>query len=312
MVESRLGSGVVELPHLSTFVRAAEQGSFTAAASAAGITQAAVSQRIAVLEKELRVALFERRAGRIALTEAGRRLYVYARQIVSLHEQARADLGGFQPVVSGDLRLAASSVPGECFLPELLPAYRREYPQVQVHATVSDSDLVVRDIEKGRAAIGLVGNKTEKPNLEYRIFGSDRLVLVVGPRHGSARRKTISLEELKGERLIIREPGSGSRCVLERGLERGGTSLAEFNVALELGSNAAIKDAVSRGVGVAFLSHLAVRRELRANELCTVAVRGLDLARSFYLVFHRRRPLPPAATAFIHFLETHPVKTGGR
>src|SRR4051812_18200946 len=139
MVESLSGTGLAELPHLSTFARAAEQGSFTAAASALGITQAAVSQRIATLEGELRVSLFDRRAGRITLTEAGQRLYRFARQILDLHEEARRDLGGFHPSVSGDLPIAASSVPGECFLPALLSAFRAKHPQVHVRATVSDS-----------------------------------------------------------------------------------------------------------------------------------------------------------------------------
>jgi len=171
---------------------------------------------------------------------------------------------------------------------------------------VSDSGLVLKDIEKGRATLGLVGQKIENPNLEYRTIGSDRLVLIVHSRHPLVVRKTVALTALKSEMLIIREPGSGSRCALEKGLARAGTSLAALSVTLELGSNAAIKDAVSRGLGVAFLSQLAVRREL-GSELRTVAIKGLDLTRHFYLVFHRRRPLPPAAAVFLHFLETHPL-----
>src|SRR4051794_13907510 len=103
MAASKPPPGPSELPHLSTFVRAAEQGSFTTAAAELGVTQAAVSQRIAALEKELRVSLFDRRAGRIALTEAGERLYELARRILDLHEEARAGLGGFHPNISGDL-----------------------------------------------------------------------------------------------------------------------------------------------------------------------------------------------------------------
>ena len=171
MVESPPASGLVELSHLSTFVRAAEEGSFTAAASALGITQAAVSQRIALLEKGLRVSLFDRRTGRIALTEAGQRLYQYARRILDLHEQARRDLGGFHPTVSGDLPIAASSVPGECFLPALLSAFHAKYPQVHVRATVSDSGSVIKEVEKGRASLGLIGQKAEKSALEV---SSDR------------------------------------------------------------------------------------------------------------------------------------------
>jgi DNA-binding transcriptional LysR family regulator len=297
-----------ELPHLATFASAAEHASFTAAASALGITQAAVSQRIAILEKQVRISLFNRRAGKITLTEAGERLYSFARQILDLHEHARTSLSGFHPPVSGDLSIAASSVPGEYFLPTILSAFHTEYPEVHVRATVSDSGLVLKEIEKGRATLGFVGQKTENPNLEFRTIGSDCLVLIVPPEHASRGRKNISPTALKSERLIVREPGSGSRCALEQGLARVGTSLAALNVALELGSNEAIKDAVKRGLGVAFLSQLAIRKELSSNELRTVAVKGLNLDRDFYLVYNRRRPLPPSAAAFLHFLERHPIE----
>jgi DNA-binding transcriptional LysR family regulator len=307
MEETPSTSGPAELPHLATFAVVAERRGFTAAAAELGVTQAAVSQRIAVLENELRVSLFDRRAGRVALTEAGQRLYRYARTILDLHGQARADVGGFRPTVSGDLPLAASSVPGECFLPALLSAFHDKYPGVHVQATVSDSGAAMQDVVKGRAAVGLVGQKADKAGLECRPIGGDTLVLVVAPGHRFAARKRIPLNALTGESLILREHGSGSRCALAKSLERSGTSLAGLNVTLELGSNAAIKDAVKRGMGVAFLSRLAVQRELDAGELRAVAVGGLSLDRRFYLVYHRRRPLSPAASAFLHFLASHPV-----
>jgi len=310
MVESLLPSGLAELPHLSTFVRAAEQGSFTAVAVDLDITQAAVSQRIAVLEKELRVSLFDRRAGKNTLTEAGQRLYRYARRILDLHEQAREDLGDFHAPVSGDLPIAASSVPGECFLPALLSAFHAKHPQVHVRATVSDSGSVMTDVEKGKASLGLLGQKVERVGLESRPIGTDSLVLITPSGHPWATRRSISLDALAGEPLIIREPGSGSRCALEKGLDRVGTSLARLSVSFELGSNAGIKDAVKRGLGVAFLSRFCVQKELKAKELRAVHVRGLRLTRQFYLVYHRRRPLSPAASTFLHFLESHPIGQG--
>ena len=272
-----------------------------------------MSQRIAVLENELHVSLFNRRAGRISLTEAGQRLYPYARKILDLHGQARTDIGGFQPTVAGDLPIAASSVPGECFLPALLTAFHEAHPGVHVRATVSDSGSVMQDVEKGQAMLGLVGQEAEKPTLEFRPIGSDSLVLVVGSGHRWAARKRIPLKALTGESLIIRELGSGSRCALEKSLAAGAAlSLARLNITLELGSNVAIKDAVKRGLGIAFLSRLAVHRELDARELQAVEVSGLSLARHFYLVYHRRRPLSPAASAFLRFLESYPIASAGR
>lgn len=105
---------------------------------------------------------------------------------------------------------------------------------------------------------------------------------------------------------MLREQGSGSRSAVVTSLEQGGVALHELNVALELGSNAAIKDAIRRGLGVAFLSRMTVRKEFDSRELETVEVEGLDLTREFYLVYDRRRPLPPVANSFLHFLEAYP------
>ncbi|QDV35570.1 LysR family transcriptional regulator [Tautonia plasticadhaerens] len=307
MDESHPRPGSDELPHLGTFARVAERGSFTAAALDLGITQAAVSQRIALLEKGLRVSLFDRRAGRIALTEAGHRLYDYARRILDLHEQARKDIGGLHPPISGDLPIAASSVPGECYLPALLSSFREAYPRVHVRASAGDSGSVVRDVVTGRATLGLVGKEAGTPALESRPIGTDLLVLIVPPGHAWASRKAISLKALAIEPLVIREPGSGSRCALEAGLGRAGASLAGMNIALELGSNSAIRDAVRRRLGVAFLSRPAVQPELDSGALRAVGVRGLDLARHLYVIHHGRRPLSPAASVFLHFLTAHPL-----
>src|SRR5215213_7290703 len=125
------------LPHLETFVEAAERGSFTAAARQLGVSQAAVSQRVQQLESELRTPLFRRAGGGVTLTDAGRRLHDHARRILDLTAAAWADLTGTPPVVGGDLILAASSIPGHHLLPPALAAYRARHPEVQVRMSVS-------------------------------------------------------------------------------------------------------------------------------------------------------------------------------
>jgi DNA-binding transcriptional LysR family regulator len=120
--------GEEQLPHLETFARAAELSSFTACARALGLTQAAVSQRIAALEQELGVSLFRRQGGRVLLTDEGRRLHGYAQRIRELHRQARQEVSGKPVPLTGELSLAASSVPGEHLLPELLAAFRQRSP----------------------------------------------------------------------------------------------------------------------------------------------------------------------------------------
>jgi DNA-binding transcriptional LysR family regulator len=291
-----------ELPHLATFIRAAELGGFTAAARALGLTQAAVSQRIQALESALGVSLFQRRAGRVALTEAGRRLYPFAERILALHRDAAREVAGHKLPLSGELSLAASSIPGEHLLPDLLAAFQARYPHVQVRATVADSRAVLRQVEHGQADVGLVGGRLDGETLEFRAFASDRLVLVVPSGHPWGRRRRVSLAQLAEQPLILREAGSGSRWCLERALEQAGQSLHDLRIGLELGSNEGIKEAVLRGLGVAVLSTHAVRRELDADRLHGLLVAGLPLEREMFAVWSRQRALPIPARLFLDLL----------
>ena len=184
------------LPHLETFSKAAELCSFTAAAKALGVTQAAVSQRIHALERRLDVSLFNRAKQRILLTEAGQRLYSYAARILALYQEAEEDITGRKTPVSGDLTLAASSVPGEHLLPALLSVFHKRFPDIQVRASVTDSMVVIREVEQGSANLGLVGRKTDNPNLEFRTIANDRMVLVVPRKHPWVRKKQVSLRQV--------------------------------------------------------------------------------------------------------------------
>lgn len=298
------------LPHLETFALAAELGGFTAAARALGLTQAAVSQRVQQLEAVLVAPLFRRKSGRVELTASGRLLYDYAGRIGELHREARAAVTGQSGAPDGELTVAASSVPGEHFLLPLLSAYRDRHPKVRVRATVADTCAAHREVEAGRAHVGLVGGRTDGSHFEYTHIGRDRLVLVVPPAHPWRRRKRVSADDLLRQPLVQRERGSGSRACLERALAAAGRTTAPANVALELGSNEAVKDAVSRGFGVAVLSRLAVADDVKSGRLHSIDVAGLSLDRDFWAVRDRRRATPGPARLLLTMLECRPDLIG--
>jgi DNA-binding transcriptional LysR family regulator len=266
------------------------------------LTQAAVSQRIRALEGDLGVALFRRAAGRVTLTPAGERLHGFARQILQLYQQARREVAAQVVPLGGELTVAASSVPGEHLLPAAVSDFHRRFAHVQVKVTVADSLAVLHQVEHGQAQLGVVGWQVERPHLAYQPLGADRMVLVVPARHPWRRRREVTLPELATQPLVLREAGSGSRSCLEQAVGAAGRSAGSLNVALELGSNEAVKEAVLRGAGVAVLSTYAVRRELKAKKLHALSVAGLSLERQFYLVHDRRRPLPLPAQLFRDFL----------
>lgn len=300
------GPAEVELPHLATFAKAAELGSFTAAARTLRLSQAAISQRMHALEKLLGVSLFHRQGGRILPTEAGLRLYDYTQRILDLHHEARQAIAGQESPVSGELLLGASSIPGEHLLPALLALFQRQYPGIQVKAGISDSLKVIGQVERGQVNLGLVGRRSDNPHLEFLHLAVDRMVLIVPPGHAWTKRKQASLLQLCEQPLILREAGSGQRHCFEKALGESGRSIRDLRVALELGSNEAIKAAVLRGLGVAVLSTYAVEKEIDAGQLHALRVTDLQCDREMFVVWDRRRVLPAAARVFRLFLEAHP------
>jgi DNA-binding transcriptional LysR family regulator len=291
------------LPHLETFAAAAESLNFTATARALGLTQAAVSQRVQALERALGVPLFRRAAGKVELTDAGRRLHAYARRILDLTAEARREVTGRETPLAGELAIAASSIPGEHLLPALLATFGARYPQVRVRAAISDSAAVIAQVGRGEASLGLAGRKADDAHLEFRHLADDQIVLVTPPGHALAR-KPVTVERLAAHPLILREAGSGLRHCFEKALERCGRSLATLRVVLELGSNEAIKEAVLRGAGVAVLSAFAVRKEVADDRLLALAIDDIHCDREMFVVTDRRRVLSAPARRFLALLDT--------
>lgn len=300
---------VTQLPHLETFAKAAELSSFTAAARSMGLTQAAISQRIQALEQVLKGPLFHRQGGHVLLTDSGHRLYVFAQRILDMHREAIHEITGHETPLVGELTLAASSVPGEHLLPDLLAVFQQRHPHVQVRATVTDSQQVLQQVEQGQVHLGLVGSKRESPHLEYRSFANDSLVLIVPARHPWCKRKRVSLAQFAAQAQIVREAGSGSRSCLEQALATAGKTLRDLHITLVLGSNEAIKEAVQRGMGVAVLSTRTIQKELLTEKLHAVQINGLALSREMFVVWDRRRVLPIPARLFLDLLRPAPVDT---
>lgn len=293
-----------ELPFLRTFAVAAELTNFSAAARQLGMTQSAVSQQMHALERELQAPLFERHGGRVQLTDAGRTLYEYADRIGQLHGEARARVAKKQPRASGELVLAASSIPGEYVLPKLLAAFRKKHPDISVRVTIADSDAVLSLVAKGNVHLGFTGKRPSDSQFASEPFAEDELVLVIPSRHPWASKQRINWDQAASSPLIVRERGSGARFVLEQAIAHSQSTPREPNVTIELGSNEAIKEAVRRGLGLAVLSIHSVQKERKSGRLHIVHIQGLDLKRRLYLVRDRRRVLSLPERLLLDFLRS--------
>jgi DNA-binding transcriptional LysR family regulator len=302
----------VELRHLQTFAAATELLSFTRAAQSLSLTQAAVSQHIAALEKELRISLFARTGRSVSPTDAGRRLYGYARRILDLLAEAERDVGHATAAVRGTLQIAASTVPAECLLPELLRDFHETHPGVRPQVIVSDSTEATRAVETGAAELGLIGEPPHTSKLTAVPIAEDELVLVLPPGHPLAGGGRVTARQLREVPIILREPGSGSRRCIERALEAAGVSPGDLNVVMEMNANDAIRQAVERGVGAAFLSRNTVARDVEDGRVATAPVEKFHARRQLYLITDPARiPTPPART-FLEFFTLRSRARGGR
>ncbi|REJ65691.1 MAG: LysR family transcriptional regulator [Planctomycetota bacterium] len=293
----------MEMRHLQTFVIAAESQSFTRAAEVLGLTQAAVSQHIAALEKELRTALFDRGPRSVTLTDTGRRVYEHTRKILDLVDVIHQESGQQSSAVSGTIKIACSTVPSEWLLPELLVRFRELCPDVQESVSVSDSAAAIHSVESGAAEVGLVGELPRAANLCAKSIAQDELTLVVAPDHQFARTKRIKPDDLRGQPLIVREPGSGSRRCVEQALSNAGLATTDLRFSMEVNSNDAIRAAVQRGVGISFLSTRAIEREIHDKRLIPVEIEGVRAIRDLYLVTDPQRLPTRVDRAFLEFLD---------
>ncbi|HEY97382.1 MAG TPA: LysR family transcriptional regulator [Dehalococcoidia bacterium] len=293
----------MNLEHLKTFQEVVRLGSFSEVAKKLAITQPAVSFQIQRLEQELGTRLIDRSRREITLTAAGKRLLHFAKFIEGERGQLQHDLEQLREEVSGELLIAASTIPGEFLLPGMLAKFKKMHPAVRVQVDISDSLAVIDGVEQNRYELGFCGISPEGHELTSLKVAEDRIVLTVFPEHPFARRDQISAGELEGESLIFRENTSGTQRHLESYLSREGLNLKKFKPILILGTSQAVVAAVEGGAGIAFVSNLAIKKSLVLGLIKQVRVAGLDLRRDFYCVYRKERVVTRLVEEFIDFVQ---------
>src|SRR3989442_4972985 len=183
--------------------------------------------------------------------------------------------------MSGELVIGGSTIPGEYVMPTLIGRFKGKYPDISVSRLIGDARQVREWVEEGGVEVALVGARPGSRALESRELMPDELVLVVPAGHPWATRKSVSVDELRREPMVMRERGSGSREAIEHVLEEAGLSLASFRLDGEIRSTQAIKQAVHAGVGIALISHRAVVGDYSARPVLHSESKDLRVARKF-------------------------------
>jgi DNA-binding transcriptional LysR family regulator len=222
---------------------------------------------------------------------------------LSFKQETVAAVEQFQGKLIGELWIGGSNIPGEYLLPPRLVAFTQAYPEVKPVLRINDSAGIVEEVLEGKVEIGFVGFKSQDTRVSFDKIWQDEMILTVAKDHPWSRRSSVQLAELRREKFISRERGSGTLDSFRHLLARHRQSPRHLlNVAMELGSTAAVKEALISGFGISILSRTSIRRELAAGILVGIPIRGLKLKRDFYEVLHKQRPLSPVAQAFRKFL----------
>jgi len=292
-----------DLRQLEVFCRVVERGSFTRAAEDVHLAQASVSERIANLERAVGTRLLDRLGRRVEPTVVGRRLYERAVELLERKQALCFELEELLGVERGELVIGASTIPGETILPAELARFRELHPDVLVRVRGGDTARVAELVSRGEVEVGFVGSRVDGDDLEYQPIWEDEIVLAVPGGHRWAGREAVRLDELRAEPFVMREPGSGTRRTIERAIrEAGGDAGSGLDLVAELGSTAAIKQAVLEGLGISLLSRRALHVELEAGRIHVLRLEDLPLHRHVYLVHDPRRARSPLCDRFVAFL----------
>jgi len=302
-------ASTVDIRGLEVFLSVAKHLNYTRAGEELNLSQPSVSIRIKQLENELGMKLFEQLGKKVALTDAGLLLVSHARRVIAAIQDAKQALEELQGLERGSLRIGASTTPGMYLIPQIIAGFKERYPKIEVHLGIKDTKQVEEGVIRNEFDFGFVGGHLVGDEVDVLAWVTDQLVLVVGPKHPLAKKKSIKAEDLRKEKFILRELGSATRSTIASHLQK--SSLAVQTV-MEMENPESVKKAVQSGLGIAFISKFAVEIELRAKTLVAVRIHGLDIRRELKIVHRKDKHLSRAAQTFISMAQITSSKDSTR
>lgn len=293
----------MNLKQLEAFVQVSESGSFSKAAKELFLTQPTISAHISSLEKELNVRLFIRNTKEVSLSDDGKDLYRYAKQITDLEKAIEERFYMDSDDGKHFITIAASTIPAQYLLPKVLMCYRERYPKEQIKIMETDSSEVVTQVVDHMVDVGFTGTVLEKKHCKYIPFYKDELA-VITPDTSEYRilkeQNRDDIDWIKRKPLILREEGSGTRKEAEKQLKNAGISMEDLDIVASIANQETIKKSVKQGMGITVLSRLAAEDE---DGLLIFPIPGADEGRDINLVYNKNYQMTRSADRFIRIVK---------
>lgn len=286
----------MNLKQLEAFVKIADTGSFSQAAKELYLTQPTISAHISSLEKELNSRLFVRNTKEVHLSENGNILYNYAKQMLVLQKRIEDTFALNEEKEQQCITIAASTIPAQYILPGILVAFNEKYPNQQFKVVETDSAKVVEQVMNHTADVGFTGTALDKKVCKHIPFYQDELI-VIAPnteKYQTLCKTQMDATWIVGEKLIMREEGSGTRKEAEKLLKKIGLNASKLNVIATMENPEAIKKAVASGMGISIISKLAAEEEAEKGNLLVLPLTADGTKRDINVVYDRN--LQPSRT----------------
>jgi len=295
---------MLDLNKLNVFLHAAQTLNFSQTAHMLHISQPTVSKYISELEREFDVILFDRDGGRLQLSNAGKTLLPWARQLVHHSLDLHEAMISMQEEIVGHLRIACSTTAGKYILPQIAGRFRRHHPGVNISILTCTQGQVSLNLLGSEADFGAMSVEISGDQLECQEFFTDHIIFIVPGQHPWAQRQSVEPAELLEVPFILREPTSGTRRALLSELARHDITLDDLDVFLEVGNAEAIVTAVTNNFGVSFVSRLAAAHARAWGCVAEVPVTGIKLERKLCIARRCLTPLNRAQEAFWGFIHS--------
>jgi DNA-binding transcriptional LysR family regulator len=274
----------MDFHQLLVFTKVVEHKSFSKAAVDIFLSQSTVSSHIQSLEKMLNTSLFDRVGREVILTQNGERLYDWALKILNLKDEALLDIHNGKTILSGIIKIAASSVPSQFILPKMIKEFRTEYEASTFQITQSPSKSVAEKVLNGSVDVGILGEKYEHSKLEYIPLLKEKLVVI------SAKNRPllspVKLEDISHLPFVLRNAESGTNAILEKHLKAKRIAKDQLNVVTYTDCGQSLIQLVKEDIGISIISEMVAREYHNAAIINMYEVEDIEEDRNFYLVYN--------------------------
>ena len=289
----------MQFESLKVFCDLTETRSFTKAAQINSVSQSAVSQTISALERHFKSLLIERSKKNFRLTTEGEVLYHYSKEILQTYDAIHSRMQEIKHVISGDIRVATVYSLGLYDLPPYVKRFMQSHPEVNIHVEYRRNNQVYEGVLGNIVDLGLVAYPAPDPKVEIVPLRKDRLVLACHPDHALAKRKSVRLKALNGQKFISFEPDMPTRKALDKMLKGQGVTVEHV---MEFDNIETVKRAVELDCGVAIVPETNIRQEVTKQTLAAVPLEGNHF-RPLAAIHRKGKVLSPAIKHFIALLK---------